>query len=55
MKKISEIIEQLRDVYDEFGDVGSELYDAYDMDMRQPVTAVRYDNDRQRVQFISER
>lgn len=55
VKKISAIISELHDIYDEFGDVESELYDAYDMDMRQPVTHVRFDQDRQRVQFLSDR
>jgi hypothetical protein len=55
MKKISEVIEQLRDIYDEYGDVGAEMYDAYDMEMRQPVTHVKFDQDRQRVQFLSDR
>jgi hypothetical protein len=55
MKKISEIIDDLRHIYDEFGDVEAELYDAYDMDMRQPVTHVQFDYDRQRVEFLSDR
>jgi hypothetical protein len=55
MKRISEIIAELRDVYDEFGDVGTELYDTFDMDMRQPVTHVQFDPERQRVQFLSDR
>lgn len=55
MKKISAIIDELQRIYDEFGDVGSEMYDTYDMDARQPVTHVQFDHDRQRVQFLSDR
>lgn len=55
MKRLREIIDELEAIYQEFGDVGAELYDAYDMEMLQPVTDVRFDGDRQRVQFLSER
>lgn len=55
MKGLREIIDKLEEIYQEFGDVGSELYDAYDMEMLQPVTEVRFDQERRRVQFISER
>lgn len=55
MKNLREVIDRLCEIYDEFGDVGTELYDAYDMEMLQPLTDIRYDNDRQRVQFLSER
>lgn len=54
-KMLSAIIEELREFYDEFGDVPTEMYDAYDMDMRQPVTHVQFDHDRQTVQFLSDR
>lgn len=55
MKKISEGIAEMQRIYDEFGDVGMEMYDAYDMEMHQPVTHVEFDHDRQRVQFLSDR
>lgn len=55
MKKISAVIDELQRIYDEFGDVDAEMYDAYDMDMHQPVTHVTFDHDRSRVQFLSDR
>ncbi len=55
MKKLSEALDDLRRAYDEFGDVELEMYDPYDMDMRQPVTHITFDHDRQRVQIISDR
>jgi hypothetical protein len=55
MTKVSTVLAELQHIYDEFGDVGVEMFDTYDMDMRQPVTHVRFDHDRQRVQFISDR
>ncbi len=53
--KISEILAEVQRTYDEFGDVDGELFDALDMDMFQPITHVRFDQDRQRVQFLSDR
>lgn len=55
MKKLSEVISELREIYDEYGEVGVELYDAYDMEMRQPVTHVQFDHDRQTAQLLSDR
>lgn len=55
MRLISEVIEELREIRDEFGEVGVEIFDAYDMDMRQPVTHVKFDHDRQRAQLLSDR
>lgn len=55
MKMISEAIDALVAIRDEFGEVAMEMYDPYDMDMRQLVTDVRFDADRQRVQILSDR
>jgi hypothetical protein len=54
MKDLREIIDQLEDIYQEFGPVGSEIFDSYDMEMLKPVTEVRFDQERRRVQFISD-
>jgi hypothetical protein len=53
--KISEALSELQRVYDEFGDVGVELFDALDSEMFVPVTHIRFDQDRARVQIISDR
>jgi hypothetical protein len=53
--KISEILSEVQRVYDEFGDVDGELFDALDMEMFQPITHIQFDQDRQRVQFLSDR
>jgi hypothetical protein len=53
--KLSTVIEDLRRAYDEFGDVEVEMADTMDMEMYQPVTHVKFDQDRGRVQIISER
>ena len=53
--KLSEALSEQQRIYDEFGDVDVELFDALDMDMYQPVTHVKFDQDRQRVQFLSDR
>lgn len=55
MQGLREIIDKLEDIYQEFGDVGSEIFDALDMEMIQPVTDVRFDQERRRVLFLSER
>lgn len=55
VRKLSEIMDELRRIYDEFGDVEPEMLDTYDMDMYQPVTHVQFDHERQRVQFLSDR
>lgn len=55
MIKISQALDELRRVYDEFGDVGLEMLDTMDMEMHQPVTHVRFDYDRQRVTLLSDR
>jgi hypothetical protein len=53
--KISSIIDELRRVYDEFGNVEGEMADTMDMDMFQPVTHIMFSQDRGRVQIISDR
>ena len=53
--KISQILDEVQRVYDEFGDVEGELCDTLDMDRFQPVTHVKFDYDRSRVQFLSDR
>jgi hypothetical protein len=53
--KLSAILDEVQRVYDEFGDVEGELFDALDMEMFQPITRVRFDQDRGRLQFLSDR
>ena len=53
--KISAILDEVQRIYDEFGDVDGEIYDAVDMEMFQDLTHVKFDYDRQRVQFLSDR
>ena len=53
--KISAILDEVQRIYDEFGDVDGEIYDTVDMEMFQDLTHVKFDYDRQRVQFLSDR
>jgi hypothetical protein len=53
--KISEILVELQRAYDEFGDMDGELFDAMDMEMFQPITHVRFEQERGRMQFLSDR
>jgi hypothetical protein len=53
--KISLIIADMQRMYDEYGDVEGEMADTLDMDMFQTITDVKFDQDRGRVQVISER
>jgi hypothetical protein len=53
--KISEVLTELQRTYDEFGDVEVEMFDAMDMDMYQPVSHVKFDQDRARAQILSDR
>lgn len=52
---LSQALEDIKHIYDEFGDGPLELLDTYDMDMHQPVTHIRWDPDRQRTVVISDR
>ncbi len=53
--KLSSIIADMQRMYDEYGDVEGEMMDTFDMDSYQPITHVRFDQDRQRVQVLSDR
>jgi hypothetical protein len=53
--KLSEGLAEQQRIYDEFGDVEMEMFDAMDMEMFQPITHIKFDQDRQRMQFLSDR